>query len=566
MMKKKKLSPGLENFVLTLPLDIEPWQAHILDKRYTNLRRLYNYAQMTLLKHYNIAVNSKEYKKAVKNIEDKKASIKEREKILEERKTSMSTNERQKLLTELRTEYKGIKAPLYDFFKNYSFTVSGVHSKDSSSVQFNFTEFGIINFVNRLASKRNGPKTYKELGINTANLSAVGSAIWTSWEKKLFSRSETGSDIKIHFKKWNDSVPIVSKKGRNEFVGMQLRFEDFSLKMKTNDKVGRFANWMDLAVDRSHKWTSYEMYSMKGGLNSVKTVTLVRKSLGMGNKYYVQLTIEGTKPNKGRILGKGNVGIDLGRSTVAVASKDSVFIDKLAQKIENIEYELAVIERAMDRSRRKSNPQNYNEDGTVKRDIKLVWRRSHRYVNLSKKKREIYRKQAAIRKQCHIDEANRMLALGNRFIIEKNDFKAMNKEGRELVSNKKTGKEYRKKWICKSLANHAPSMFKTILKNKVKSLGGSFEEVSTDYAASQYDFTNDTYTKHDVDVRMITLSDGKTHQRDMLAAFNLQHLENKKYNREEMKKDYEEFCAAENEELNKFRSKVKQGNKQTIGI
>ncbi|EKD94625.1 MAG: hypothetical protein ACD_26C00011G0002, partial [uncultured bacterium] len=38
--------------------------------------------------------------------------------------------------------------------------------------------------------------------------------------------------------------------------------------------------------------------------------------------------------------------------------------------------------RTLDRSRRKNNPENYNEDGTIKKQSnkKVVWIKSNRYV------------------------------------------------------------------------------------------------------------------------------------------------------------------------------------------
>ena len=73
-------------------------------------------------------------------------------------------------------------------------------------------------------------------------------------------------------------------------------------------------------------------------------------------------------------------------------------------------------------------------------------------------------------------------------------------------------------------------------------------------------------TKHDVSVRKVTLSDGKVHQRDMLAAFNLQHLEGKVYNRKVMINDYRKFCEMESKEMTLYRDKIKKGDKQTIGV
>jgi hypothetical protein len=113
-------------------------------------------------------------------------------------------------------------------------------------------------------------------------------------------------------------------------------------------------------------------------------------------------------------------------------------------------------------------------------------------------------------------------------------------------------------------------MFVNILENKVKSLGGKLVKVDTQNAASQYDFTDGSFTKHELQERNITLSNGDTHQRDMLAAFNLQHLkydeaEKKQYDREAMSKHYERFCELEQAEILRYKNKEKVDDRSTIG-
>ena len=71
--------------------------------------------------------------------------------------------------------------------------------------------------------------------------------------------------------------------------------------------------------------------------------------------------------------------------------------------------------------------------------------------------------------------------------------------------------------------------------------------------------------------RKITLSNGNTHQRDLLAAFNLQHIdltteEFKKYDVNEMVKDYPIFCNLEKEEIQRFLDGLKKRHNSTIGI
>ena len=116
-------------------------------------------------------------------------------------------------------------------------------------------------------------------------------------------------------------------------------------------------------------------------------------------------------------------------------------------------------------------------------------------------------------------------------------------------------------------------MFVDILENKVKSLGGRFERVNTQNAASQYDFTTDSFKtgdeKHKLNERAITLSNGDTHQRDMLAAFNLQHLKldeekPKQYDTEAMAADYNRFCQLEHEEIMRYKNKEKKDDNSTI--
>ena len=98
--------------------------------------------------------------------------------------------------------------------------------------------------------------------------------------------------------------------------------------------------------------------------------------------------------------------------------------------------------------------------------------------------------------------------------------------------------------------------------------------MNTQNAASQYDFTNDSFKtgdeKHKLNERAITLSNGDIHQRDMLAAFNLQHLkynepEAKQYDTEAMAADYERFCQLEQEEILRYKNKEKKDDRGTIG-
>jgi transposase len=518
-----------EVFVLELPLLVEKYQADILNKRYEQLRQLYNYVQGKLLRQYRYFEQMKEYQAC--------------EKIKEKR----------------------------DFFRTHPFQINETLKGNKIPFKVSFDEYSIKGYIEKLAQKQIGSNmTYAGLGFTTNIFDHLGASVWAAWDKKLYDFKAK----RISFKKYGDLDSFSSRRkivrGVVYFSGMELHLDTMELAIKMNGKVGKEAKFITLRMLHNPKHADYEMWALKGGVESVKVVKVVRRMVRSQYKYYVQLIIEGEKPQKGRTLGKGNVGIDLGPTTVAVCGENVVSIDKLASRCDNIQEEITRLSRKIDRSRRANNPQNFNEDGTIKRGIKLVWNDSKRYKELRRELAELRRKQAAIRKLQHIDRANALLKEGDTFIVENNQISSWTTRAKETKVNEKTGKIQKKKRFGKSVANHAPSMFVGILENKVKSLGGEVIKVDTKNAASQYDFTDGTFTKHELKERNVTLSNGDTHQRDMLAAFNLQHLkygekETKQYDTEAMTADYERFCQLEKDEIQRYKNKEKKDDRSTIG-
>ena len=525
-----------EVFVLELPLRVEKYQADILNKRYEQLRQLYNYVQGKLRRQYSYFEQMKEFK-ACKTFKEKR-----------------------------------------DFFRSHPFYINETLKNNRTPFKVSFDEYGIKGYVEKLAQKLvGGNKSYADFGFTTLILDHLGASIWSAWNKKLY-------DLKakhISYKKYDELNSFSSRRqvvhGVVYFSGIELHLDTMELSIKMNGKQGNNAKFITLKIQHNPKHADYELWALKGGLESVKVVKVVRRMVRSQYKYYVQLTIEGEKPQKGRTLGNGRVGIDLGPTTVAVSGENIVSIDKLAAKCDNIQDEITRLSRKIDRSRRANNPQNFNEDGTIKRGVKLVWKKEKdlkRYSKLKRELAELRRKQAAIRKQQHIERANALLKEGDTFIVENNPVNAWVRRAKETKIDEKTGKYKSKRGSGRSVGNHAPAMFVDILENKVKSLGGRFERVNTQNAASQYDFTTDSFKtgdeKHKLNERAITLSNGDTHQRDMLAAFNLQHLKldeakTKQYDTEAMNADYDRFCKLEREEIQRYKNKEKKDDRSTIG-
>ena len=535
-----------ENFVLTLPLKVEKWQADILDKRYELLRQTYNMVQQKLLRQYIYFSQQKEYKAC-----------------------------------------KGDFQKTRDFFASHPFHFKGINGKsgEPSDIKFPFTyesrssnsgkrpSGGISDYVSKLWSHRVGQdKTLANFGINSYILEELGLHIMQAWGKRLYDNKSS----RVSFKEYGDvnSLGTRSKKDKKTnkvtFPGFTFKFEKDNngavkggfITYNTNGKRVQLKPFV-LPIDFSREKNGYAAEALKGGVDSLRKLLIVRRNIRGINKYYLQLTISGEKPQKGRTLGRGNVGIDIGPSTIATSSLQGVRFDKLADKCDDIEHDLWRINRQMDRSKRKTNPNFFNEDGTYikrKKGERRKWYFSNRYNRLKLERRELYRRQAEIRKLQHLEMANAMLSQGDTFIVENNPIDAWVRRAKE-TSKTKSGSNRCKKRYGKSVANHAPAMFVTILKNKVESLGGKFYEVDVRYAATQFDFTNGIKTKHEVSERSITLSNGRTHQRDMISAFNLQHIklesigtDDKAYDIEQMRADYPVFCQLEIAEQQRFKT------------
>lgn len=65
--------------------------------------------------------------------------------------------------------------------------------------------------------------------------------------------------------------------------------------------------------------------------------------------------------------GTGKVGLDIGPSTIAIVSHQDVKLLELADRVHDIEKQKQLLLRKMDRSRRATNIDNYNKDGTIKK-------------------------------------------------------------------------------------------------------------------------------------------------------------------------------------------------------
>src|SRR5215469_7480869 len=193
----------------------------------------------------------------------------------------------------------------------------------------------------------------------------------------------------------------------------------------------------------------------------VKYVRLVRRNLGLRNRFYAQLVCEGRPYRKAQHpLGQGIVGLDLGPSTIAVLAEQEALLQPFCPEVTPNWRRLRRRMSQLDRQRRANNPEHYDARGRVKKGKKR-WKISKRQYKVQARRREVYRKLAATRKRSHGQLAHRVLALGSTFHLEQISYRAW------------------QKIYGRSVGRSAPRMFVSLLSRLAASAGGQVVELNT---------------------------------------------------------------------------------------
>lgn len=209
--------------------------------------------------------------------------------------------------------------------------------------EYGFSEYSFHSDVTKI-------RKHFAKNIDSATAQKIATALWKAYDRLFFGNGEC-----IHYKKYG---------GLNSLEG------------KTNSQGIRYVNgfimWKGLNIPVViNKKNDYEQQAFK---SDIAYCRILRKFIKNRYRYYVQIVFKGNPPIKfnkttGEIkhpIGSGDVGLDIGTSTIAISSQSDVRILELANKVHNIEKEKQLLLRKMDRSRRATNPENYYADGTVK--------------------------------------------------------------------------------------------------------------------------------------------------------------------------------------------------------
>jgi hypothetical protein len=378
--------------------------------------------------------------------------------------------------------------------------------------------------------------------IDSFTAQKIATQLWKSYDKLFY-----GNGNKIYYKRHGELNALEGKSNRTG-----IRFKDNTI----------LWNGLKIPVVIDYD-NDYEYQAMQ---SKICYNRIIRKYIRNKYKYYVQIVFKGNPPIKliaetGEIkhyMGTGDVGLDIGTRTIAISSQSDVKILELADRIQNIEDQKKKLLRKIDRSRRATNPENYNEDGTIKKhgNKKVLWNQSNHCIKYQNELKELYRKQADIRKYQHECLANYIISLGNKVYVEKMNFAGLQKRAKKTEKNDK-GRFKRKKRFGKSLANKAPSMLLTIIDRKLRYYGEKLIEINTSEArASQFNHFDGTYKKKSLSQRWNDF-DGLKIQRDMYSAFLIMNINDnlKSFNIDKCNERFENFYRLHNLEVERLKGK-----------
>jgi len=501
-----------QRFILNLKFKTEEFEEKILDKRFEIGRKIYNSVLGKALNRYNEMSKTKKWRNNQCELSNIYKSKCEKE------------------------EFSKLCAPY-------------VYIKNEMLKEFRLTEYSLHEDVKLVQH------IFKN-NLDSFTAQKVASRVWKAIESNLFGNGE-----QVHFKGKNN--PLNSLEGKSNGTGIRYDIETNTFK------------WIGLEIETMLNIDN--QYEIDALVNKICFCRVKRKFVRGKYKYILQIILDGVVPVKlnketreiKNYIGIGNCGIDIGTQTVACTSDYDVKLYELAPHVQNIQNEKRRIQRLMDRSKRTTNFNNFNENGMIKKGVKLEWEYSNRYIKAKNKLNDLYRKQKDIRKQDHNVMTNEIVKGCNVVYVEQMNFKGLQKRAKNTANDKKTGRINKKKRFGKSLANKAPSKFLEMLDNKLRAKGGKYIEINTrQVKASQYNHLNQQYNKKKLSQRWNYFNyNGKQIkvQRDMYSAYLIKNVNDDlcSIHLDKCSKGFDEFLELHNIEIVRLQG---LNNLSSVGI
>jgi len=313
-------------------------------------------------------------------------------------------------------------------------------------------------------------------------------------------------DLARQSQDWQKAKKLPRSKERTEYFQKAIkRYQCF--------KNGKIV-WNKLTLKPLYDLKDKERVEAHALAHKTKYVRLVRRNLRGKPLFYAQLIQEGKSFLKKRhTIGKGKtIGLDIGPSTIAIVGEKTAALNSFCSELQENEKQIKTLQKALDRSRRATNPGNYDEKGIPLKNT--AWKYSKRYFKKRQKLSEQKRVVAATRKTLHGTYANQLVSLADTIKTEKLSYQSFQKH------------------FGKSVTQYAPGIFMQILRRKAENAGGQVIEFSPyDTKLSQTCHGCGEIKKKPLSQRWHRCSCGVEAQRDLYSAFLALHVDKESLDR-----------------------------------
>lgn len=255
---------------------------------------------------------------------------------------------------------------------------------------------------------------------------------------------------------------------------------------------------------------------------TIRYSRIVREPFGTRYRYFVQTVVIVPYYPCTKAMGKGTGFVDPGMSIMAVDSDDYTQIFILADGRKPYDEAVAAAQRDYDRKRRLNNPDNYNDDGTIRRDTKSFHKEWHHSKGMGRsvmRLKSAYRKRSVFVRNSHGRQKNEFLSHVSCVGYEKMSYAGLAKKARRDEGNPRK----RRRRFGGSVSRNAPALWLSGLVSSLVLRGQESFVLDTFLTRlSQLDHVSGEYCKCPLCVRVKVVG-GVRVQRDLYSAFLGRH-------------------------------------------
>ncbi|WP_317395933.1 hypothetical protein [Faecalicoccus pleomorphus] len=418
-------------FNLTMSMHIEPWQRDVLNQQFHFFETFINDFRRDRLKAYHRMITSAKWKETERGIDA----------VYQGYSRPLSPTDRKQAKKECK--------PYYDI-------------RNALMKEYGMSQFSFIQRANQLRHQ------HYDHRIGSNFMSTIGKDTWTAFEKNVY-----GNGKSIHLKRKGSLRTIAADNNKATLRILPSARYGYDCVWKINSKK---TLRMPILIDWNN---AYEVEAFQCPICFGRILKVPGKNKPL---YMCQIVFKGQVPPKidrktgelKRSSGEDDVDVFIGSDTVHLKKDGKVTSFSLAPSIDSSlskDAEIQKIDILMERSRRQTNPQYYNEDGTIKRRVrkeKRHWVQSKRYKKLQAKRRKLLFSAKQNRRIDHEMLANIVIAQGKNFTLYKTFLKAEDLK-KDNPKEKRANKQERK-----YQTDRAPSEFAVILERKIGQAHCSF--------------------------------------------------------------------------------------------